>query len=127
MLLMVWVSAFVPFTWVMGVVVGVSGVWWCCFQYRVAVVCASRRVPGVVVGFGVWVACLGVVWLVSGVSGLVWACFCVPVWPGVGVLFSGVCVGVAGLVCVSWFRILMCVLAFLFFLGFVSCLSCLFG
>jgi len=100
----VWVGACVPFMWVMVVGEGCSG--WCVFQYCVAVVSVSRRVPGVVVGFGVWVVCVGV-------AGLVWACSCVPVWPGVGVLFSGVCVGVAGLVCVSWFRILMCVLSFL--------------
>lgn len=46
-LFMVWVGACWPLVWVMGVVVGVSGVWWCCFQYCVAVVSASRRVPGV--------------------------------------------------------------------------------
>ena len=85
-LFMVWVGAFVPFVWVMVVGEGCSG--WCCFQCWVAVVWASRRVPGVVLGFGVWVACLGVVWLVFGVGG-VKAC-------------------VAGLVCVSWFRMLTC-------------------
>ena len=45
-------SACWPFTCVMAVAVGVS--WWCVFQYCVAVVLASRRVPGVC-------GCLGVV------------------------------------------------------------------
>lgn len=95
-LLIVCVSAFVPFVWVMGVVVCVCG--WCCFQCWVAVVWASRRVPGV----GVCVS-----WFVSGACARV----------------VGVGVGVSWLVCVLWwFRILMCVLAFLFFLGFVFCL-----
>lgn len=102
MLLIVCVSAFVPFVCVMGVVVGVSG--WCCFQYCVAVVLASRRVPGVVLGFGVWVACSGVVWLVFGV----------------------VCSGVGVSVCVSWFRMLTCLASF-FFLVLSFVLSCLFG
>ena len=62
MLFMVWVGACWPFTWVMGVVVGVSGVWWCCFQCRVAVVSASRRVPGVVWGVCVLVVATCVVW-----------------------------------------------------------------
>lgn len=62
MLLVVWVCACWPFVWVMVVGEGCSG--WCCFQWWVAVVLASRRVPGVVVGFGVWVVCSGVVWLV---------------------------------------------------------------
>ena len=97
-LLIVCVSAFVPFVWVMGVVVGVFGVWWRVFQCRVAVVSASRRVPGVVLGFGVWVACSGVVWLVL--------------------------VGVCWLVCVLWwFRMLTCLASFfLLVLSFV--LSC---
>ena len=78
MLFMVWVGACWPFVCVMGVVVGVSGVWWCCFQWCVAVVWASRRVPGVP-------ECLGVVgWVVSCVS-------VVLVWLWV----SGVCVGVS--------------------------------
>lgn len=90
---------------------------------------ASRRVPGVVLGFGVWVACSGVVWLVSGVGGLVWARF------GVGWLVSGVSgvcagvvwlvlVGVCWLVCVLWwFRMLTCLASFfLLVLSFV--LSC---
>lgn len=69
MLFMVWVGAFVPFTWVMVVGVGVS--WWCCFQCRVAVVPASRRVPGV----GVCVS-----WLVPGASvGVAWL-VCVLWW-----------------------------------------------
>lgn len=75
MLLIVCVSAFVPLVCVMVVGEGCCGL--CCFQWRVAVVSVSRRVPGVVLGFGVWVACLGV----------------------------------AGLVCVVWFRMLMCVCA----------------
>lgn len=41
--------ACVPFVWVMAVGVGVSGFWWRVFQCRVAVVSASRRVPGVLV------------------------------------------------------------------------------
>ena len=137
MLFMVCVCAFVPFVCVMAVGVGVSGFWWCVFQCRVAVVWASRRVPGVVVGFGVLVlgACLGVVWLVFGVGGLVCAC------SGVGWLVSGVgacgvcacarvvgaCVGVCWLVCVLWwFRMLTCLASF-FFLGFVFCFVLLFG
>lgn len=120
-------SAWVPFTCVMVVAVGVS--WWWVFQWWVAVVWASRRVPGVVLGFGVWVVCSGVVWLVSGVGGLVWACF------GVGWLVSGVSgvcsgvvwlvlVGVCWLVCVLWrFRMLTCLASFfLLVLSFV--LSC---
>lgn len=75
-------------------------------------VLASRRVPGVGVCVS-WLvpgACSGVGWLVVGACG-VWACV------------VGASVGVAWLVCVLWwFRILMCVLAFLFFLGFVFCL-----
>lgn len=86
MLFMVWVGACWPFTCVMGVVVGASG--WCCFQCRVAVVSSSRRAPGVV-GFGVWAACSGVVWL--------WV--------------PGVCACVGWLVCVVWFRMLMRVCA----------------
>lgn len=78
MLLIVCVSAFVPFVCVMAVGVGVSGFWWCVFQWCVAVVLASRRVPGVP-------ECLGVVgWVVSCVS-------VVLVWLWV----SGVCVGVS--------------------------------
>ena len=128
MLFMVWVGACVPFTCVMGVVVGASG-WWV-FQCCVAVVWASRRVPGVGVCVS-WLvpgACLGVVWLVSGVGGLVWARF------GVGWLVSGVSgvcagvvwlvlVGVCWLVCVVWFRMLTCLASFfLLVLSFV--LSC---
>lgn len=97
-LLVVCVSAFVPFVWVMGVVVGVSG-WWV-FQCRVAVVWASRRVPGV----GVCVS-----WLVPG------ACL--------GVV--GVGVGVSWLVCVLWwFRMLTCLASFRVFLSWF-CLFCL--
>ena len=114
-----------PLTCVMGVVVGVSG-WWV-FQWWVAVVCASRRVPGVVVCVS-WLvsgACLGVAGLVFGVGGLVWACF------GVGWLVSGVSgvcagvvwlvlVGVCWLVCVVWFRMLTCLASFfLLVLSFV--------
>lgn len=102
-LFIVCVSAFVPFVWVMAVGVGVSGVWWCVFQWCVAVVSASRRVPGVVVCV-LWLvpgACLGVVWLVL--------------------------VGVCWLVCVLWwFRMLTCLASF-FFLGFVFCFVLLFG
>lgn len=133
MLLIVCVSAFVPFVWVMAVGVGVSGFWWCVFQCCVAVVSASRRVPGVVVCVCVLVsgACLGVVWLVFGVGGLVWARSGV-VWLVSGV--SGVCAGVVwlvfgacGLVCVLWwFRMLTCLASF-FFLGFVFCFVLLFG
>lgn len=72
---------------------GCSG--WCCFQYCVAVVPTSRRVPGVLACV-VSGACSGVVWLVSGV----------------------VCSGVGVSVCVSWFRMLTCLASF-FFLGFV--------
>lgn len=95
MLFMVCVSAFVPFTWVMVVGVGVSGFWWCVFQWCVAVVSASRRVPGVCVSWLVPGACSGVGWLGFGA--------CVRDW--------GACVGVgvAGLVCVFWwFRMLTC-------------------
>lgn len=105
MLFIVCVSVFVPFVWVMAVGVGVSGFWWCVFQCRVAVVSASRRVPGVVVCVS-WLvpgACLGVVWLVFGVGGVCW------------------------LVCVLWwFRMLTCLASF-FFLGFVFCFVLLFG
>ena len=129
MLFMVWVGACWPFTCVMVVGEGCSG--WCVFQYCVAVVPPSRRVPGVVVGFGVWVACLGVVWLVVGACGLAWARFGVR-WLVSGV--SGVCagvvwlvlVGVCWLVCVVWFRMLTCSGLFLF-LGFVFCFVLLFG
>lgn len=93
MLFMVCVGACWPFTCVMVVGEGCSG--WCVFQYCVAVVCASRRVPGVLV-WGVCVlVCSGVVWLVPGVSGAK-AC-------------------VAGLVCVLWFRMLMRVPLSVFF------------
>lgn len=103
MLFWVWVGACAPFTCVMGVVVGVSGVWWCVFQWCVAVVCASSVVPGVLV-WGVCVlVCSGVVWLVPGVSGAK-AC-------------------VAGLVCVLWFRMLTCLASF-FLLVLFFVLSC---
>lgn len=76
-LFVVWVGACPPFTCVMAVGVGVSGFWWCVFQWWVAVVWASSCVPGVC-------GCLGVVgWLVSCVSVVV-------AWLWV----SGVCVGV---------------------------------
>ena len=106
-LFMVWVCACWPFVCVMGVVVGVCG--WCVFQWCVAVVWASRRVPGVLV-WGVCVlVCLGVVWLVSG------ACL--------GVV--GVGVGVSWLVCVLWlFRMLTCLASFRVFLSWF-CLFCL--
>lgn len=110
MLFWVWVCACVPFVCVMAVGVGVSGFWWCVFQWCVAVVLASRRVPGVgvCVSWLVSGVCLGVGWLVVGACGLVWACSCVPVWSGVGVLFSVV----AWLV---WFRMLTCLASFLSF------------
>ena len=147
-LLVVCDSACWPFACVM--VVGVWCLGWCCFQWCVAVVCASRRGPGVVLGFGVgglvlacWrvpgvgvcvcvLACSGVVWLVFGVGGV---CAGV-VWlvSGVGGLVlacSGVVwlvlVGVCWLVCVLWwFRMLMCLASFSF-LGFVFCFVLLFG
>lgn len=74
-LLIVCVSAFVSFVCVMGVVVGVSG-WWV-FQWWVAVVLVSRRVPGVLACVG------GVGWLVSCVS-VVLAWLCVSGVVGVG-------------------------------------------
>lgn len=117
-LFIVCVGACWPFVCVMAVGVGVSGFWWCVFQWCVAVVLASSVVPGVGVCVS-WLvpgACSGAWWLMSGVGGLVWACSCVPVWSGVGVLFSVV----AWLV---WFRMLTCLASF-FFLVFVSCLSC---
>lgn len=106
MLLVVWVCAVVPPVWVMAVGVGVSGFWWCCFQWWVAVVWVSRRVPGVpeclgVVAAGSWCAC--VVFAGS------W-CACVVVF-WVGVAGSGVKV-------FWWFRMLTCLASF-FFLGFV--------
>lgn len=110
MLFWVWVGACVPFTCVMAVVVGVSGFWWRVFQWCVAVVLASRRVPGVGVCVS-WLvpgACLGVVWLVVG------ACACV---------VPGACVGVCWLVCVVWFRMLTCLASF-FFLVLSFVLSC---
>lgn len=111
MLFMVWVGACVPLTWVMVVGCGVS--WWCCFQCLVAVVSASRRVPGVLARVVVSGACSGVGGLVSGVVGV---CACV-VW-----LVSGVVA--VWLVCVVWFRMLMCACASFLFFG---CVSCLFG
>lgn len=124
MLFIVCVSAFVPFVCVIAVGVGVCG--WCVFQWRVAVVLASRRVPGVVVCVS-WLVpgvCLGVVWLVSGVSGV---CAGV-VWlvSGAWACVVGASVGVCWLVCVVWFRMLMCLASF-FFLGFVFCFVLLFG
>ena len=98
MLLVVWVCAVVPPVWVMAVGVGVSGFWWCCFQWWVAVVWVSRRVPGV---------CGCVSWLV------LWAC-------------SGVCSCVPGVGGLVWFRMLTCLASF-FFLVFVSCSCLLFG
>lgn len=108
MLLMVCVWACWPFTCVMVVGEGCSG--WCVFQYCVAVVCASRRVPGVGVCVS-WLvpgACSGVGWLVVGACARV----------------VGASVGVAWLVCVLWwFRILTCLASFfLLVLSFV--LSC---
>ena len=129
-LFMVWVGACVPLVWVM--VVGVWCLGWCCFQWCVAVVWASRRVPGVGVCVCV-LACSGVVWLVFGVGGLVWARF------GVGWLVSGVCgvcagvvwlvlVGVCWLVCVLWwFRMLTCLASFFFLVLSLVCFVLLFG
>ena len=98
-----------PLTCVMVVGEGCFG--WCVFQCRVAVVSASRRVPGVVLGFGVWVACSGVGWLVVGACARV----------------VGASVGVAWLVCVWWwFRMLTCSVLFLFPV-FVFCFVLLFG
>ena len=109
-LFMVWVGACVPLVCVM--VVGVWCLGWCCFQCCVAVVWASRRVPGVVVGFGVWVACSGVGWLVVGACGVC-----------AGVVWL-VLVGVCWLVCVLWwFRMLTCLASF-FFLVLSFVLSC---
>lgn len=109
-LLVVCVGACVPFTWVMAVGVGVSGFWWCVFQWCVAVVPASRRVPGVGAGVRVVLACSGVGWLVSCVRVVLacWWCACV-VGLGVKVLW--------------WFRMLTCSGLFLCLFGF----ACLFG
>lgn len=116
-LLIVWVGACPPFTCVMAVAVGVS--WWCVFQCRVAVVWASRRVPGVgvCVSWLVLGVCSGVGWLVPGVSGA-----CVGWLASVGVV--GASVGVSWLVCVFWwFRMLTCSGLFLFpGFAFLSCL-----
>lgn len=96
-----------PLTCVMVVGEGCFG--WCVFQCRVAVVSASRRVPGVVVGFGVsWLVCvlwwfrmltcsglflvflvLSFVWLITGCIGF-----------GVVACVFVVCVLVA---CFVWF------------------------
>ena len=104
-------SACVPLVWVMAVGVGVCGFWWCVFQWCVAVVPASRRVPGVLV-WGVCVlVCLGVGWLVSCVRVVLacsW-CACVVVGSGVKVLW--------------WFRMLTCVrLSFFLVLFLLVCL-----
>lgn len=107
MLFMVWVGVCVPLVCVM--VVGVWCVGWCCFQWCVAVVWVSRRVPGVVVGFGVWVVCSGVGWLVVGVC---------------GVCVVGVGVGVGWLVCVVWWFWMLTCLASFFFLVLFFVLSC---
>lgn len=106
MLLVVCDSALVLLVWVMVVGEGCSG--WCCFQWLVAVVFASRRVPGV----GVCVS-----WLVPDVSGA-----CVGWLVLVGVAGAGV--GVFWLVCVFWwFRMLMCSCLFLFpGFAFLSCI-----
>lgn len=71
-------SAPVPLTCVMAVGVGVF--WWRVFQWWVAVVLASRRVPGVLAVVGV------VGWLVSCVSVvLAWLCVCGVVGVGASV------------------------------------------
>ena len=98
MLLVVCVGACWPFVCVMVAPVGVSP-WWCVFQWWVAVVSASRRVPGVLAVVGV------VGWLVSCVR-VVLAWLCVSGVVGVGV--SVVCV-------FWWFRMLMCLASFLSF------------
>ena len=73
---------------------GVS--WWRVFQCFVAVVPLSRRVPGVVVGFGVWVACSGVV----GVGAFWWFRMLMCVCLSFLVLFLLVCLVNNGLLCV---------------------------
>ena len=101
-------SACVPLVCVMAVGVGVAGFWWCVFQCCVAVVPASRRVPGVLV-WGVCVlVCLGVGWLVSCVRVVLACSWCA-------------CVVGSGVKVLWWFRMLTCLASF-FFLGFVSCL-----
>ena len=116
-LLVVCDSATVPLVCVMEVGVGVF--WWRVFQWWVAVVWASRRVPGVgvCVSWLVLGVCSGVGWLVPGVSGA-----CVGWLASVGVV--GASVGVSWLVCVFWwFRMLTCSGLFLFpGFAFLSCL-----
>lgn len=112
MLFWVCECACVPLVCVMVVGEGCFGL--CCFQCCVAVVSASRRVPGVLVCGVCVLVCSGVGWLVSGVSG---ACACVVWLASVGV--AGASVGVSWLVCVSWFRMLTCFGLFPVF-GFVS-------
>lgn len=121
-------SACWPFVCVMVVGEGCFG--WCCFQYCVAVVFVSRRVPGVVACSGVallvW-ACSCVGWLVPGVVGACvgWlACVGVAAWFCVGVLFSGVAAWLGVGESVWWFRMLMRVLAS--FLSFWFCFLVLF-
>lgn len=100
-----------PFVCVMAVGVGVSGFWWCVFQWCVAVVLASSVVPGVVAVAGV------VGWLVSCVCVVVACSWCVCVvvfWVGV----AGV-----GVKVFWWFRMLTCLASFFF----LVLLSCLFG
>lgn len=85
-------SACWPFVCVMAVGVGVSGFWWRVFQWCVAVVLASRRVPGVFwawLGVGCSVVCVGVAWV------WVW-------WFRMLTCF--------GLFPVSWFLLLVCCL-----------------
>lgn len=106
MLLMVCVGACWPFTCVMVVGEGCSG--WCVFQWCVAVVPPSRRVPGVgvCVSWLVLGACLGVGWLVC----VLWwfrVLMCVRLFPCLFVLVLFVCLvnnaAWAGVAVVSWF------------------------
>ena len=115
-LFIVWVCAFVPVVWVMVVVVGVFG--WRVFQWCVAVVLPSRRVPGVsgCSGGG------GLVWVCPGVVG--WLVFA---WVGAEVGVGWFVVGLLfWLVCVSWFRMLMRFVSLSVFL-FLVCSCLLFG
>ena len=98
MLFMVWVGACWPFVWVMAVGVGVSGFWWRVFQCFVAVVPLSRRVPGVLVGFGVWVVCSGVAGV--GVGAFWWFRMLMCVRLSFLVLSLLVCLVNNGLLCV---------------------------
>lgn len=92
-LLVVCDSAPVPLTCVMAVGVGVF--WWRVFQWWVAVVPASRRVPGVVV----WLVC--VVWFRMLMCVRLFPCFCFVVLVLLVCLVNNAaCAGWVGLVCV---------------------------